>query len=116
MSFGEHGDHVRSDLVGGIAVGGDAVGADDYGINFPPLHYMSRHVVGDDRDRNIVFGQLPCGQAQALQKRPRLVGDDRHAFSRIPRAANHTEGRAIIAGGCQSARITVSENSCAIGN
>ena len=61
MLFREHGHHVGSDLVRGVAVCGNAIRADDYAINFALLHHMTGHVVGNDCDGDVVFGQLPCG-------------------------------------------------------
>src|SRR5258708_3491811 len=45
--FGEHGNLVGTDFVGGVAVGGDAVGARDDGADFSGLQEVSHHVVGD---------------------------------------------------------------------
>ena len=83
----ENGDHVRADLVCRIAVGRDAIGADDNRINLSALHYVTSHVVGDDRYGNVVFRQLPCGQSQSLEEWSRFIGDDRDLLpaSRAPR-------------------------------
>ncbi len=61
MLFREHRDHVSPNLVRGVAVGRDAIRADDYATNFALLHDMTGHVVGNDGDGDVVFGQLPCG-------------------------------------------------------
>ena len=58
---GQHGHHIGSDLVGSVAICGDSIGADDHAINFALLHHVAGHVVGYDRNGNIVFGQFPRG-------------------------------------------------------
>ena len=57
--FREHGDLVGANLVGGVAVGGNAVGAGDHGANFSGLQEMAHHVVGDERERDAAFLELP---------------------------------------------------------
>src|SRR6267154_199705 len=45
--FGQDGDLVGSDFVGGVTVGGDAIGSGDDCANFPGLQKVAHHVVGD---------------------------------------------------------------------
>ncbi len=112
----EDSDHVRTDLVCGVAISSDAIGADDHAIDLALLHNVTGHVVGNHRDRNVVLGQFPCGQTSALQKRPRLVGDDGDSLAGIDRSANNAEGRAVIPGGRQGARVAVRQHRRAVGN
>ena len=109
MRVREHGDGVRADLVRRIAVCGDAIGADDDGIECTALKKMSGHVVGDERDVDVVLLQLPRGESRTLQVRSRFIGEDGDAFARFDGGANDAEGGAVTCGG-KRAGVAVREN------
>src|SRR5204863_12007 len=81
--LGQHRHGVGADLVGDIAIARDAVRAHHYTADAPALHEMARHVVRDERGRNAVLLQLPHGEARALQKGARLIGEDVDLFARL---------------------------------
>ena len=116
MLSGKHGNHVSADLVGCITVGRDAIRAHDHAVYFALLHHMAGHVVSDNRHRDVVFVQFPCGQPRALQKRTRLVCNHRDSFTSVDRAANYTERRAVIARRCQRSGVAMRQHGRAIGN
>src|SRR5713101_3199578 len=73
---GEDGDLVGADFVGGVAVGGDAIGAGDDGADFSAFQKVADHVVGDERERNAAFVELPRGEARALEIGARFGNQD----------------------------------------
>ncbi len=77
--FGEHGDLVGADFVGGIAVGRDAIGSGDDGADFPGFQKVPDHVVGDQGERNVAAMQFPGGEARTLQIRARF-GNETWSF------------------------------------
>src|SRR5437879_1605321 len=70
--FGEDGDLVRADFVGGVPVRGDAVRAGNDRADFSRFQKVPRHIVGDERQRNTAFVEFPRRKASALKIRPRL--------------------------------------------
>ncbi len=116
MFSSEHRDHVRPDLVCSVAIRGNTIRADHDGIDFSTLHHVPGHVVGNYGYGNIVFGQLPGGESQALKKRPRLVSDHCDFLSRVASAANDAECRAVITRGSESASVAMCEHGGAIRN
>ena len=110
VAFGEDGDHIRADLIGDVAVCGDAVGADDDGVNAALFHDVAAHVVGDQRDGNVVLHQFPSGQPRTLQIRPRFVGDDGDDLALIDRSANHAESRSPNAARRESSGVAVRQD------
>ncbi len=97
--FGEHGDLIGADFVGGVAVGGNAVSASDDGAHFSGLQEVAHHIVGDEREGNAAAMQLPGGEACALEIGARFRNQDVDFFSLFERHANHAEGRADSARG-----------------
>ena len=76
MLFGEDGDAVGADLVGGVAVGGDAVRADDHGLDAALRHKVGGHVVAENGGGDVVLHELPGGEAGTLEVGAGLVGED----------------------------------------
>ena len=70
---GEDRERVGADLVGDVAVGGDPIAARDHRVDPARGQRRRRGCVGDDRDRDPGLGELPRGQAAALEQRPRLA-------------------------------------------
>ncbi|MCY1415127.1 hypothetical protein D9M71_305960 [compost metagenome] len=90
---------VSSDLVGHVAVGGDAIGTDYDPGNALGLHQMSSSRVGIDRQRNALLGQLPGGQARALQPGPGFIDVDPLDHTLHKGCSNHPQGGAETASG-----------------
>src|SRR5258708_3151373 len=74
--FREDGNLVGADFVGGVAVGGDAVGAGDDGTDFSGFQKVAGHIVGDERERDAAFVELPGGEARALEIGARFGHED----------------------------------------
>src|SRR5262245_51408322 len=72
----QHRDRIRSNLVRNVSVRRDAVRTYDYRVDKPLSHECAGHVVGDHAHINVVLPELPCGQARALQERPRFVREN----------------------------------------
>ena len=72
----------------------------------------ARHVVGNHRGGNAIFHQLPRRQSRTLQERTRLIGKDMDFLSLLDGGADHSQRRAISAGG-QGPGIAVGENAAA---
>ena len=90
---------IGADLVAGVAACGDAVGADQAEIDLAVLHQMAAGIVGDQRVRHAMAGQLPGREAGALVARPRLVDPDMHRDAVIMRAVDDAERRAPVDAG-----------------
>ncbi len=112
--FGEDGDGVGADLVGGVAVGGDAVCADDDGGDAALRHEVAGHVVADEGGGDVVFEQLPGGEACALVEGAGLVGEDVDLFAGFDGGADDAEGGAVAAGGERSG-VAVGEDCALLG-
>ena len=110
MLFGKDRDGVGPNLVGYVAVGGDAVRADHDGANLALAHHRARHVVGNDGGGNVVFHQLPSGQARALQEWASLVGVDVNLLALLDGGADHAQRGAVSSGG-ERAGVAVSEDA-----
>ncbi len=63
---------------------------------------------------NVVFHQLPGGEARALEKRPGFVGEDVNVFAGLDGGANDSEGGAVTCGG-QGSGVAVGEDSAGLG-
>ena len=97
--FGEHGDLVGADFVGGVAVGGDAVCAGDDGANFAGFEEVADHVVGDECERDAALVKLPGGEARALKIGAGFGDEDVEFFALVDGDANDAESGANAAGG-----------------
>ena len=116
MLLCEHSHHVGSDLVSCITVGGNTIRSHDDAIDFALLHDMSRHVVGNDCDRNVVLGQFPRRQACTLKERPRLVCNHGDFFAGSDGTPNHAQRGAVISGSREGSGIAMSKHRRAILN
>jgi len=72
-------------------------------------HHVSRHVVGDDRHRNVQLLQLPRGEPGALQVRPGFVGDDADPLAGFRRGPDDPQRSPVTARG-QGAGVAVGEH------
>src|SRR6266849_2108918 len=105
MLPGKYRNHIGSDLVCRVSVRRNSICTNDDCIYFATLHNVSRHVISDYGDGNVVFGELPCGQSQSLKEWPGFVGNHGYALSRINRATNNAKSRPVVAGCSESTRI-----------
>ena len=110
MPLRQHRHRIGADLVGDVAVRGNAISADHHEIDLTPAHQESRRIIGDQRHRDTVLREFPCGQPRALQERTGLVGKHADLLARLDRRANHAQRRAV-AGGGERARIAVREHA-----
>ncbi len=78
-------------------------------------HEAGGHVVADHGGRNAVGHQLPGGEARALQKGPRLIGEDVNVLALLDGRANHAQRRSVAAGG-QRAGVAVGEHAAFLGH
>jgi len=76
---------------------------------------MPHGVVAGDRDRDAFLGQLVGGEPCALEKGPRLVGDDLDALALLEGGADDAKGRAV-AGRGQGSGVAVGHDGIAVGN
>src|SRR5574337_342901 len=111
----EDGQGIGPDLVCHVAIARDPVCPDDDEIDLAPLHQVPDHVIGNKRDRDAFLLQLPGSQPGALQERSRLAGPHRQSSAGRVRRADNPQG-GPIAGGGQSAGVTVGENGGPIGD
>ena len=66
---------------------------------FPLLHHGAGHVVGNHGGRNAVLHQLPRRQSRTLKKGTGFVGENVDFLSLFDGRANHSQRRAVSAGG-----------------
>jgi hypothetical protein len=111
---GQHGYHVSADLVRDVAVGGHPVGPDDHGIHFTKAHQEARHVVGDQRDRNLFLHHFPGGESRTLKERAGFIGDHLNALAGLNSRADHAQRGAVTACG-QRSGIAVRQHAGAVG-
>src|SRR5438445_5219973 len=97
--FGEDGDLVGTDFVGGVAVGSDAVRAGDDSADFFRFQEMTDHVVGDERERDAAFVEFPGSEARALKIRARFGNEDVEFFPLFECDADDPESGADPGGG-----------------
>ena len=112
--FGEDGDAVGTDLVGGIAVGGDSVGSDDDCLDAALLHQMGAHVVAEDGGGDVVLEEFPGGEACALEEGTGLVCEDVDVVAGFDGGADDSEGGAVAAGG-EGSGVAVGEDGALFG-
>src|SRR5580704_556245 len=97
--FGEDGDVVRADFIGGIAVGGDAVGAYNDGLDAAGAHEAGSHVVANHGGGDAVGHQFPGGEARTLKEGASFVGVDVDLLALLDGGADNAESGSIAAGG-----------------
>ncbi|MNN60087.1 hypothetical protein D3C81_1752470 [compost metagenome] len=99
MVHGTDRQLVSADLAGHIAIGGDAVGTDHHPGNALALHQVGQGRIGAQGHRNAFVGQLPGGQARALEPGPGFAGVYAldHALQ-VPRADHPQRGAKTAAG------------------
>ena len=111
----EHGDSIRADFIGRVAIARDPVRADHDRSDSSGLQEMADHVVGDERQRNVVLVKLPSGEPRALQIRPRFGNQHFDAVAALDGHANHAQRRADSAGR-QSAGVALRHHAAAFGH
>ena len=109
------GEGVGADLVGDVAVGGDAVGADDDGVHEAAGDDTGGGAIDDDLVRDAFRGQLPRGQARALEERAGLIDEDAGDLALPVGGLDDAEG-GTDAAGRESAGVAVGEEGGAIGD
>src|SRR5579872_2337425 len=75
---------------------------------------MPRHVVGDYGGGDPVLLQFPGRKARALEKRPRLIGEDVDLLAGADGSANYAQSRAISRRS-ERARVAMRQHGLAIG-
>src|SRR5208337_1035752 len=65
--FGQHGNLIGADLIGGVAVRGDAVRSGNNGADLAGLQEVADHVVRDESEGNAAATEFPGGEPRALQ-------------------------------------------------
>src|SRR5580692_6572602 len=97
--FGQDGDLVGADLVGGVAVCGYAVGSGDNRADFAGLQKVADHVVRDESERDAAFVKLPGSEARALQIGARFGHEDVQLFALLEGDADDAQRSADAASG-----------------
>ena len=82
--FGQHSNGVGANFVGDITVSSNAISAQTIKLDLAFASLSRRHVVRDDRGRDAVFHQFPCGQTRTLQEWSCLVGVDVNLLVSLP--------------------------------
>src|SRR5262249_27485265 len=104
--LGENGDLISADFIRGVAVGGDAVGTGHDRSNLPGFEEVADHVVGDEREGNAAFVELPSGEARALQVRARFGHEHVEVAALLDGDADDPESGADATGG-EGARVAL---------
>jgi hypothetical protein len=99
MAARQHGDRIRTDLVGYVAVRRDAVRAHDDRIDASAAQEKSGSAVRNQRDGNRVALELPRRQPRALQEWARLIRIDVDRLAGFDRGADDAERGAVARGG-----------------
>src|SRR5579884_897520 len=66
----QHGERIRSDLVGHVAIRSNTICAHDHGVDLSLLHEVAGHSVGDYGNGNPEHRKLPSGEPRTLQEWP----------------------------------------------
>ncbi len=113
MVHGTDRQLVRADLAGHVAIGGNAVSAHHDPGDALGLHQVGQRRVGAQGHRDAFVGQLPGGQARALQPRAGLAGVHPfdHAFQ-VAGTDHPQRGTEATAG--QGAGIAVGEQGLGV--
>ena len=110
--FGEDGDAGGADFIRDVAACGNAVTADEDGVDPAVLHDGGCHVVADECNVHAGSTEFVCGEACALQKRARLVGEDFEVVAFLM-AEVHDGGCGAVFGGGELPCIAVGEETVA---
>ena len=73
MGFGQNGNCVSANLIGGVAIGGNAIRPYNHRLHLLLGHHNARHIIADGRHRNPALAQFPGRQPRPLQQRPRFI-------------------------------------------
>ena len=110
FTFGEHGNAVCADLIGGVAVGCNPVGADDHHSNAAFFHHLAYHAVANEDSVEAALLKLPGGESRSLQEWPSFVDEDLKVSALLGGGEQHGQGSSIIRRG-QTAGIAVRQYS-----
>ena len=104
---------ISANLVRCVAIGSNSVCTDNYSVNALRAHRPRRHIISNQRYRNLVLVELEGRQPCSLQKRARFVSVNHLQLALRISAADNAQCRAPAAG-CQRACIAVCQHDSLI--